>query len=246
MRNEKTVKLDDVIIEVTRRCQLTCQHCLRGSSEPVDMDIEIVRTFLRNGNVTEIRNITFSGGEPSLRPAFIREVTQLFRDENVEIGSFYIATNAVEVTKEFIFAVMELWCYCTDNEISGLAWSNDVYHLKAPPENVKMLEVLSFAHPKYHDLKSQNLYGGSGVIAEGNAIEWGGRQQSPDSYECESYGGDDEVIYVSGGQLYVNCEGMVIKGCDFSYESQRNPENQFCAVSDFKPNLIEKWCSEAI
>lgn len=54
-------------IEVTRRCNMECAHCLRGDAQAVDMTQEIVDRFvdgLEEG--MSIGDVTLTGGEPSL------------------------------------------------------------------------------------------------------------------------------------------------------------------------------------
>ena len=35
----------NLIIEITRRCNLQCDHCLRGNAESIDLDITTIDTL---------------------------------------------------------------------------------------------------------------------------------------------------------------------------------------------------------
>ena len=137
---EKT-SLDYAVIEITRKCNMSCSHCLRGDPENVDIDLAHVDAFFEQ--VNSIGTLTITGGEPSLRPDLIMGIVEAASANGVEIGSFYIVTNAKKVTQEFTHAVMKLYWYCSDNEVSQLSISNDAYHDNLDRDNVKMLRALS-------------------------------------------------------------------------------------------------------
>ena len=60
--------LYSLIIEVTRKCNLCCEHCLRGEAQNKVFNPEWLDTFIKNNNITHVSTITFTGGEPSLHP----------------------------------------------------------------------------------------------------------------------------------------------------------------------------------
>ena len=60
------------------------------------------------------------------------------------------------------------------------------------------------------------------VIPEGRAATWGrGRPREHYPFEIEEY--DDSVDIT--GDLHLNCEGMLINGCDWSYETQATKQD---------------------
>ena len=59
-----------LILEVTRRCNMCCAHCLRGEAENIDMQKETIDKVL--DLVDKIECVTFSGGEPSLNLPLIQ------------------------------------------------------------------------------------------------------------------------------------------------------------------------------
>lgn len=40
--SKQTIAVDSLILEITRRCNMKCLHCLRGESENLDMSIKMV------------------------------------------------------------------------------------------------------------------------------------------------------------------------------------------------------------
>ena len=66
------IQLDSLVIEVTRRCQLKCEHCLRGNAQKRDMSRDYIKDLFKK--VGYISNLTFTGGEPSLVPHIIQMI----------------------------------------------------------------------------------------------------------------------------------------------------------------------------
>ena len=62
---EKQYEYAGIWIELTRRCNLQCAHCLCGESQNVDISTEIIdRIFV---DVKDCGHIVLTGGEPLLR-----------------------------------------------------------------------------------------------------------------------------------------------------------------------------------
>ena len=54
----KKIAVDQLCVEVTRRCNMSCMHCMRGQAQNVDMDFE---TFKKMMDVTEsINTVNYS------------------------------------------------------------------------------------------------------------------------------------------------------------------------------------------
>jgi len=208
------VNIDSLVIEVTRKCQLQCSHCLRGDAEAIDIKPEYIDLLL--SKVGYISSVTFTGGEPSLNVGAIDYFIQQVEHHQVTVGNFYIATNAVTVSDEFLLAIMRLWLLCDENEISQVAISNDGYHADEIEDSTqsKKLECFKFTSNKYN---AGEWYDG---ISEGRN-EGSGRDPKDHGFEIE----DDEV---REGEVYLNCKGEIISGCDWSYESQ--PKHKVCNV----------------
>jgi hypothetical protein len=242
------MKLDinNVIIEITRKCNMECEHCLRGKSqnkEIYDYDIE---TFF--SKVGYISCLTISGGEPSIAPHKINTIVDMAKKYKVGIGNFYIATNAKVVTNDFLLAVMRLYCYCDENEISALSYSNDYYHDEITKENIKKLEVFKFTSAKYE----RKRYGDN-TINEGRAKEngIGGRDNKHElinsSYTLEDIIDDSqEVLEIRNIPIYLNCKGNLICGCDWSYKNQDKKKNIICHVNEMSGDMFINYVKQFV
>ena len=84
----------NAIFEVTRRCNLSCEHCLRGDAQNLDMTKETVDKVL--DHIESIGCLTFSGGEPTLNIPIIRYIfSEIWRRE-IPLDSFYVVTNGLD------------------------------------------------------------------------------------------------------------------------------------------------------
>src|SRR6056297_1504881 len=139
----------NIIIELTRDCNLRCDHCLRGEPQKMHIQKKLVETLFQA--VPEIYNLTLSGGEPALVPEKINMVTNLIKKHKVDVLSFYIATNGTIASNKFLCSVLNLWGTCTDNEASQLHISNDSFHNKDLIEkNLNRFQALSFSSFKHY------------------------------------------------------------------------------------------------
>jgi organic radical activating enzyme len=202
------ISLNECIIELTRKCNMACPHCLRGEAENLDMKLEYIENLFKRVNF--ISTLTLTGGEPSLKPEIINNLVRLAKKHKVDIGNFYIATNGKRVTNEFILAVMNLYLYCSDNEVSQLEVSTDKFHDvdEKIKRNMEKLRVFKFTGVK-HDIDEKYL------INQGNAsLNYGGRELSISKYDY------DTDTHINEGQIYLNCKGNILPSCDLSYENQ--------------------------
>jgi len=224
----------NVIVEVTRRCNMECLHCLRGNPQPVKMQEKYVRYFLQNFEY--ISTITLTGGEPSLPSGMdgIDLVIEALRGWHIDLGNFYIATNGKRITDRFVAQLRHLYFMCSDNEVSRVDLSNDKYHDRCSSWVPDKLDSLNYELAE--DLVGVKTPTSSRFVWEATLLNQGRaetNQLGQKDYDGEEilwkvseY--DEDVFETSEGSLYLNCRGNVIRGCDFSYIDQDKPENILC------------------
>lgn len=208
--------LNDFVIECTRHCNMSCRHCLRGESQDLDIDLKIIDRFFKR--IETIGTLTMSGGEPSLVPDLLMKIIDVAKKNNVCIDSFYIATNAKEISEGFIQSLMQWYLFCWNGEMNAVQISNDNLHEHVNPDNIKKLEAFRFVSKKYEKNKDIKEY----LIREGRAALNFDCHQSVTPYKI-STDDDSSYIYIQD-TLYINCKGDLFSSCDLSYETQDNDD----------------------
>jgi len=230
------IHIDELIIEITRKCNLNCEHCLRGKSENINMREEYIDTCFKV--IDSVNIVSISGGEPSLNITGIEYIIQSAKKHDVSIGNFYLATNGTSSKNEFISSLINFYLFCDDNEISAVTISEDQFHdVNHLEHNISKLMCLNFVERRNIVLK---YLINEGSTKENNIIaDWGLNESILyfSDYEVDLCGDNYDI----SGQIYLNCEGFIINNCDLSYKSQK--EHQQCHVDDFKlflDSLIQK------
>ena len=209
------IHYDTLTFEVTRRCNMRCQHCLRGDAQCLDMPDEVIDKALEN--VSDVNNITFSGGEPTLNLHAIRHVLDVCKERNICVSSFFLATNGKEITPEFVHLMVDWYVYCQscDSEtFSSVALSIDKFHETIDPKNVFLLKALSFFNME----EKQNNFDRYPPIGLGRA------RNLPEHRERHMYVPDMDVhhdlgeIYFFDCQITVTSDGVYLPVCDYEYE----------------------------
>lgn len=203
---------ENLVLEVGRKCNLHCEHCLRGEAEELTMPIETAKAIL--DGISAIGFITFTGGEPALYGEEISEIVDYIIKRNIPLESFYVATNGTIFSETFFMALVRLYAYCYEPEMCALDISDDHWHEEAYTScGVSTLySALSFCRKK-GDMAEAVL------VSEGRAAEngWGNRHMNtklPFAYDYSNNG------YLSVDLVYVNAKGDILPDCDYSYRTQ--------------------------
>ena len=216
------MKLDvnELMIEVTRRCNMRCGHCLRGESRKEDLDISLLENFL--DAVASIGCIIFGGGEPSLVPDIMIDILRLIKKKSIPVYRFYIVTNGKKVSKAFLNAIMQWYEYveddCYDDMPAMLALSQDKFHEPIPEKNRKKLRMFSFFSEDEHNIDFdkipvQNLGRARSLTAQ--------KKRDPRcslNVHAERY---DDKINISD-IISFTVDGYIVPDCDYEYEEVKN------------------------
>jgi hypothetical protein len=207
------MRIKDLILEATRRCSMQCGHCLRGDARPEDGQMRHVIELLEG--VTEINNITFTGGEPFLNVQFIEQVLWHCRKERIPVNTFYIATNGVVFNKDNLYSqrcmkvMLDWYLYCEDREYCSVQLSKTEWHQQWEDVFIAedMLSAFRFFSTRGEDLEQ------SALIPEGRGADWCTRRNPLKVSE-------PDFDYPGDALVYLNVEGRVMWGCDYSYDTQ--------------------------
>ncbi len=201
-----------LVIEVTRRCNMACAHCIRGEAQSKDLELRYVDDVLRN--VGYVGTLTLTGGEPSLNVPAIRYIRDAFVKHDVTLGSLAVITNGKAVSDEFVLALMDLLLLTTEPEMNYVAVSGDMFHDEVPRKNVQRLALLACFDADGHHTDFSRVP----VINEGRAKALSGtkRDNYAESFEAEDYGNGDMQV---DSTVTLTVDGNLLSGSDYAYDN---------------------------
>jgi len=206
--------IDNMVFEVTRKCNMKCEHCLRGCSENLDITEQIIKEALKD--VTQISSLTITGGEPTLNIKGIEFIFNQIHAQGIELNAFWMATNAKVYSEKLVSLLIDEYATCTeydDEFYGGLAVSHDDgFHEEVDPKNIRKYKALKF----YDSSKEGEI---SSVIDDGYANYNGIGDRSIHSTESLSVDIEEDSIRVED-MIYINAKGDILLNCDYSFERQ--------------------------
>lgn len=199
------IYLNELVVCITRKCNLTCGHCLRGDSQDIDMPEESINSIL--DGISSIGNITFSGGEPFLNIEYVKTFINTLREKNISVGTFAIVSNGTIVSMDIISLIYSLYDYCDCKEMFYLGISRDDYH-DIPYNPIWDM----FKHVYFKKLNK--------VLNSGKAKEYGIGEIDNDIPESFSIVKENNSIREENS-IYIGCTGEVMTSCDIEYLSEK-------------------------
>lgn len=213
---KKKLQLNEFAIEITRKCNMKCAHCLRGEAQKRDIHKKYITKALED--ISSIGTLTITGGEPTLNIPAIRFILEELKRLEIPVSNFYIVVNGRKTCQsvDFLHLLIEMYMYqdYKDEYLSMIQMSNDKYHShpNEQRESKEFLSMLSFFSCRNNEYKMSN------IISEGRGYDLGG-WKSLDYSKDISINEDEDIIEVDS-MIYLNAKGQVCNNCDYSYETQ--------------------------
>lgn len=208
------LNLKHLLLEVTRKCNMACRHCMRGDAEELSIDYAVIDRIFQD--TRHIEHLCLTGGEPSLVPHVISEIVYRAGIWRCTIGSFFCATNAKVYSQPFVNALTELYRYCTNEKRCVLTATIDQFHEEADSQALELYRMLPYYHPIYEHGQIPPY----SILEEGRARENGtGQVKIPIKgyvYDADYTG----FRCTFGDSIYINAKGNVLLNADLSYKSQ--------------------------
>lgn len=136
---------NDLSIEITRRCNLSCQHCMRGEAENLDMSNEVIDQLL--DRTTEIGYLGFTGGEPLLNLDGIEYFLNKMKQNNIPLKKLEIVTNGTILSERFANILKDFYRWIDQHSDGNnykvwirLGVSRDDYHIAEGADAEKAVE----------------------------------------------------------------------------------------------------------
>lgn len=124
--NKNTYKVNTLAIEITRKCNLKCFHCMRGEQQNLSMSKAIIDRIFKC--IPDCEHVAFTGGEPLLEIDLIDYFLDSAVKNNWNIKDIQITTNATIKDKKII-DIYKHFCNSTGG-CALLRISDDDFHNK--------------------------------------------------------------------------------------------------------------------
>lgn len=250
------LNIDSLVIEVTRKCNMQCEHCLRGPAQRKTIDDQHIYKMLQL--VDCVNTLTITGGEPTLAMDSLHQIRNCAIYGNAEIYDFYMVTNgkAINVSNVAEWA-NGMYYACHNNESSHINFSFDNYHQYMLDNKQKckrsnnfdnLKEIMAEEYGIYNnegeqdfiDIHSNDSWDIESILAEGRAKDFGTRENKPTCFTLETYGEYDENFSCGETPLYLSSNGYIVADCNWSYHTIDNNKeiriahiDDLCGTDDF-------------
>ena len=226
-----SIKISQLAIEVTRRCNIRCSHCLRGEQENKNISLSYISDLL--DQVNSIGHIAFTGGEPSLNAIAISYTINECKKRNISINTFFITTNGINISDDFVDVCKNLYALCEDKKNCDVQISNDYYHSIEHNYDDTKLKNLPFYSKRYKN-DGDNLSNGDKLHKEGRSVK-----NYPNAKIRSGSATITSIKTFNSNTMYLNVNGDIINGCDWSYTNQDS--HKICDVKSLEShyNMIE-------
>lgn len=218
-------KIYNLILEVTRRCNMSCAHCMRGDAQNMDANPILIPKIL--DGISEIETLTFTGGEPALNTPYMKAVVDYIIERRIPVHGCFVATNAKVYSPELVRCVRRLWeaeqgsgdklttpakwviehGNDEDSSFFSIAISGDDYHENIPSANIQRYFHCGF----FSRMKINN---GKYILARGRGKLIPGAFDRIITKLSAEMDGDTLVV----DEAYVSCTGAVVTDCDLPFE----------------------------
>ncbi len=179
------LKVEEMIMEITRWCNLDCGHCFRGDAENAFMSFETINNLL--GNVDEISKLVISGGEPLIAVAQLNAVADAISRMGIKVDQISIVTNGTILNSDVVRALEKLEMVCKSFNVRV---SDDKFHRMALERNNLTNKRMVYFH-LLKNLFGATLYGTPRKEKKLSLIEAVGRAKKltqSDMDEVNAYG----------------------------------------------------------
>lgn len=200
----------NLVLEITRKCNMKCHHCLRGNAQNLTMSQEVIDAVF--SKIDRVSSLTLTGGEPSLAVPVMNKIVEAIKNYRTEVDSFFVVTNGKIASRSMMHALVDLYTLIDNSEpeMTGLVVSGDPYHEKV--EVPKIYEAITFFRSSRHGPTNEEC-----VIREGRAELNGIGGRDPEKAKGWTVRRYNDSVDISEGEFYVAANGNVISCCDMSF-----------------------------
>lgn len=227
-----------LMLEITRECNLKCEHCMRGDAQNVTMSKEMIEKILSQVGLVE--RLSFTGGEPFLKPDLIEYVVDYIIQNNLNIMSLGAVTNGAVPEENMLRCIQAFnrfseWAYKKYHGSGcAIAFSNDIYHGTNAEELVEKYKPYG---NEYMNIDCQSK--------EDHILAYMGKSQNLNikckctCHECiHSLEMDENGMILC--LIQISAKGALLVGGNISYDLE-DMESVGNVMTDNLDNMIQKY-----
>lgn len=221
-------------LEVTKRCNMKCEHCLRGKSQKRDMDKATIDSVLNTFD--HIWKVHFDGGEPTLNLEIIEYFFEQALKLNKMPGFFYITTNGKEKQKELADILSKYYPHCKSKNNCIVAISRDSFHEAISDNHLETLEFYS-EYENHEEQDDREWLVDIGNTRRNNLLrnEHNPREFKP--LDIAYYMNNDRKT-IDINFMYITTDGDVIADPEHSYAEEE--DCILCHIDNLKDFVTEE------
>lgn len=226
--------LKAVNFELTRRCNMNCEFCARGTAQNKDITTEIIDKAIDELGKFEIYGIMITGGETLLnKQGFLYLIDEIIR-RNFKICNFVVFTNGTVQDQDIKAAFVRIGEHCKKCAESNwgkdmMQWKNRHFEQKYNVNEYASLIISTHFHDNQNIINDTIAFYSKGVNQKiFNTVN---QTDSAKSKEC------DNIIILEG-----NADRNLLSLYEKGYNEFQLYNNKYCLI--FKENdsysVIEK------
>lgn len=114
--------VENLMLEITRFCNFSCEHCCRGASQNIIMSDETVQNVFRG--IKRVRRLLLTGGEPLIAQDTLKLLLKMMQEGIFEADIIDIITNGTIMNSQVLWILKEM------QKVTNLQLkvSGDIFH----------------------------------------------------------------------------------------------------------------------
>lgn len=226
--------LTHLSVEVTRRCNLSCGHCLRGDKKNLDLNFKKFDRFM--SGVGFVESLLLTGGEPLLALDILVGIKKILLKRKTKLGNFSLVTNGTVATDRAVKILGEYFKYASWDG-SYVHVSKDNFHSWDDSRQTNY-EILKSSLPDV-SIDSGNP---SKIFMVGKGSSIGNTKPDRSEYAIEIVKETEPKGLVVMGDLFFSATGCVHRDWEMSYNEMDEGVGLIGKVADgYKPAELLSW-----
>ncbi len=208
-------KLDvnNLYIEITRRCNQACLHCMRGPGQNIDLSSENIDQLFNNEKfkIENIDTLFIMGGEPFLAKESFVYLLETIIKQDIKINCLICHTNGL-IYDQDIIDLLNILKPKTDVQLYTF---HDQFHQNISPLNLAQFQKIPYYY--YVEVKRSLTDQKKTILRTGNALKNFGMNEATHEYLQKFYMYNSSYVKVdyehddifSTENLWINAYGQV-------------------------------------